>query len=104
MFYNAVWYHVLHLHYSWGILKQDQAGNFVQTLEGYKAAWKHIVQLFRDRNSPVKFQNDLNSRNGLDKTTDLKEFFPDAEYVDGASITCYNRYAIACMRRTLVLR
>jgi beta-mannanase len=79
------------MHDSWGILKQDTSGNFVQTHEDYKAAWKHIVQLFRDRNSPVKFQNDLNSKNGLDSVTPLNEFFPDAEYVDGASITCYNR-------------
>jgi beta-mannanase len=90
MFFNSVLSCVV-LYCSWGILKQDTAGNFVQTLEDYKAAWKHIVQLFRDRNSPVKFQNDLNSRNGLDRTTNLKEFFPDVEYVDGASITCYNR-------------
>jgi endoglucanase len=93
---NQFWIRTLHEQngnwYPWGILWHSAStGKLVQDINDYKAAWKHIVAIFRSVNSPARFQNDINSLSGEDNPSPLSYFMPDEADYDGASITSYNR-------------
>lgn len=71
--------------YNWGTLYPGNA------IEDFVPAWRHIVQLFRDQDAPVKFQLNYNRLNGKDDPTPFSAFWPGDEYVDMTVITNYNR-------------
>lgn len=86
---REVWLRPLHEFngdwYNWGTLYPDNSK------EDFIPAWRHIVQLFRDKGAPVKFQLNYNRVNGKNDQTPFSVFWPGDEYVDMTVITNYNR-------------
>ena len=86
---RTIWIRTLHEFngdwYNWGVL---YPGN---RKEDFVPAWRHVVQLFRDQGTPVKFQLNYNTRNGKDDPTLFSAFWPGDEWVDMTVITNYNR-------------
>jgi mannan endo-1,4-beta-mannosidase len=71
--------------YSWSVFYE---GN---SITDFVPAWRHVVQIFRDHDAPVKFQLNYNRINGLDNPTAFNDFYPGDEWVDLVSITSFNR-------------
>lgn len=75
--------------YKWGMYAE---GN---TVEDYTAAFGHIVRVFRSVDAPVKFELNLNRRDGKSPPgvlTDIEAWFPALDsVVDFYSISTYNR-------------
>ncbi len=86
---RTIWLRPLHEFngdwYNWGTL---YTGN---TIADFIPAWQHVVQLFRDNNTPVKFQLNYNANNGKNNPTPFSAFWPGDAWVDMVVITCYNR-------------
>jgi endoglucanase len=86
---RTIWLRPLHEFngnwYNWGTL---YSGN---SIDDFVPAWKHVVQLFRDQDAPVKFQLNYNRYNGKGDTTSFSAFWPGDDYVDMVVITSYNR-------------
>lgn len=86
---RTVWLRPLHEFngdwYNWGTL---YSGN---KIADFAPAWRHVVQLFRDNDAPVKFQLNYNANNGKNDKTPFSAFYPGDEWVDMVVITCYNR-------------
>jgi hypothetical protein len=86
---RTIWLRPLHEFngdwYNWGVFYDGNA------IEDFIPAWRHVVQLFRSQNAPVRFQLNYNRYNGLEDPTPFSAFWPGEEWVDMVVITCFNR-------------
>lgn len=72
--------------YNWGVFYDPS-----HSTESYRAAFQHVVKVLRETGGKFKFQLNINRKNGKNKQTPLKEFYPGDSYVDMVTITNYNR-------------
>lgn len=72
--------------YNWGVFF-----NPTVTTGNYRVAFQKVVNVLRSTEGKFKFQFNLNRKNGKNKTTPLKEFYPGDSYVDMILLTNYNR-------------
>ncbi|KAG5181832.1 glycoside hydrolase superfamily, partial [Tribonema minus] len=76
--------------YPWGILYEYQ-GDRGNSRSQLRDAFAHVITLFREEGSPVKFQLDINANNGKADKRPFSAFWPGTDGLDAVSITSYNR-------------
>eukprot|EP00611_Tribonema_gayanum_P022268 TRINITY_DN4438_c0_g2_i1.p1 TRINITY_DN4438_c0_g2~~TRINITY_DN4438_c0_g2_i1.p1 ORF type:complete len:799 (-),score=152.09 TRINITY_DN4438_c0_g2_i1:472-2868(-) len=74
--------------YPWGIFVP---GN---TLADYKAAYKHVVDLFRSMNAPFRYQQSYNVANANSDPTKFVDFYAGDDYVDQICVSAYNMVGV----------
>jgi hypothetical protein len=92
---RTVWLRPLHeFNGNWDNWDVLYAGN---SKNDFIPAWRHVVDVFREKKSPVKFQLNYNRINGVNRklgVTDpmpFSELYPGDEWVDMVVVSCYNR-------------
>lgn len=79
----------------WGIFHAGKDGRFDNTADEYKAAWRHVVDVFRTvipkSSGQVAFEMNINRRSTKPYPLSFAAMYPGAEYVDGISISSYDR-------------
>ncbi|KAG5186950.1 glycoside hydrolase superfamily [Tribonema minus] len=74
--------------YPWGIYVDGTL--HTDLLSDFKAAYKHIVTIFRNAKAPVQFQQGYNNSNPRDDKTPFKNFYVGDDYVDMVCFSLYN--------------
>jgi hypothetical protein len=86
---RPIWLRTLHEFngewYNWGVF---YPGN---SKDDFVPAWRHVVQVIRSQNAPVKIQLNINANNGLDDKTPFSAFWPGDDWMDMVVMSCYNR-------------
>eukprot|EP00953_Heterococcus_sp_UTEX-ZZ885_P012221 7015-Heterococcus_DN1.PRE.1 len=75
-------------------LARDGGYQKVNTMADYNAAWRHILDVFKNAKAPVIWQLDHNNNNGLDDPRPIKDTWPSQDVmkdIQQVGITAYNR-------------